>query len=67
MKDAILPCPFCGSQAEFEYDDWNPDTEEGDDGIGLVRCKNQKCGASFRDDRDSAIEKWNTRYNAPPK
>lgn len=60
----LLPCPFCGSKAEFEYDDWNPETEEGDDGIGWVRCTNKKCSAGFHDDRDSAIEKWSTRSNA---
>ena len=63
MTQELLPCPFCGSQAEFEYDDWNPETEEGDDGIGWVRCTNAKCGVGFHDDRDSASEKWNMRSN----
>jgi len=60
MSD-LLPCPFCGSPAEFEYTDYNPETGEGDDGMGYARCKNSHCGIGFFDDRDSAIEKWNRR------
>ena len=57
----LLNCPFCGSAAEFEYDDWNPETGEGDDGIGWAKCTNSHCGVGFHDDRDSAVEKWNKR------
>jgi len=57
----LLNCPFCGSVAEFEYDDWNPETGEGDDGIGHAQCTNSQCGIGFHDDRDSAVEKWNKR------
>lgn len=59
----LLNCPFCGSMAEFEYDDWNPDTGDGDDGMGYAKCTNWRCGIGFRDERDSAIEKWNMRSN----
>lgn len=61
MNENLKKCPFCGSDAEFEYDDWNPDTEEGDDGLGWAKCSNHHCGIGFHDDRDSAIEKWNDR------
>lgn len=60
--EKLKPCPFCGSPARFEYDEWNPDTREGDDGMGWLRCTNPKCGAGFHDDKDSAFEKWNSRY-----
>jgi len=58
----LLNCPFCGSVAEFEYDDWNPETGEGDDGMGYAKCTNPHCCAGFHDDRDSAVYKWNKRY-----
>ena len=51
-------CPFCGAEAEFEYDDWNSETGEGDDGIGWLKCTNPKCGVGFHDDYDSALAKW---------
>ncbi|MEA3385863.1 MAG: Lar family restriction alleviation protein [Thermodesulfobacteriota bacterium] len=61
--DGLLPCPFCGSPATFEFKDYNPaDRRSGDDGMGWVQCSNYKCGAMIFDDRMSAIEKWNTRY-----
>ena len=57
----LLPCPFCGSSAEFEYDDWCPDTGAGDDGIGWMRCTNRYCGVGLHDDHNAASIKWNTR------
>lgn len=50
----MLPCPFCGSEGEFEY-------AEQDGGMGRAQCANKQCGVSFFDDHDSAIEKWNKR------
>lgn len=64
MTQELLRCPFCGSPASFEYDDWVEETGEGDDGIGWVRCTNHECGTGFHDDFDSAVEKWNKRSNA---
>ena len=61
--DRLLPCPFCGSPAEFEYNDYNFETGEGDDGMGEVRCTNIECGVRFFDDYDSAVKKWNRRVN----
>lgn len=40
--DKLLPCPFCGSPAEFSYDD---DVAHEDEGYGRVRCLNGECRA----------------------
>lgn len=61
MSNDIKKCPFCGSNAEFLYDDYDPETGEGDDGIGWITCTNLHCRAMLRDDMDSAVEKWNKR------
>lgn len=59
----LLPCPFCGAQAEWEYTPWNEETESGDDGSGWVECTGchvqMPCGC-----RDEADERWNMRSNA---
>lgn len=54
MSEELDHCPFCGAQAEWDY--------EGDDGLGRVTCTNLNCGASIFDDRDSAVTKWNIRF-----
>lgn len=54
-SDAILPCPFCGSDAEE-----HPELCGGD---FAVRCTHDECGCStglFDDPRDS-LRVWNTR------
>jgi hypothetical protein len=63
MEDKLKPCPFCGSEAKYEYDDYDEETGEGDDGNGCVQCCNPLCGVGFHDWIDSAIEKWNQRVN----
>lgn len=56
----LLPCPFCGGRAEFEYEDWNEETGDGDDGTGVVSCT--ECHTrTVRNDRDSVEAIWNTR------
>ena len=50
----LMSCPLCGSIAEFDY-------AEQDDGMGYAQCTNRLCGLSIFDDKDAAIEKWNTR------
>jgi phage/plasmid primase-like uncharacterized protein len=52
-RPVLLPCPFCGAHADFEY--------EGDDGMGRAGCTNWQCGIGIFDTRDAAIEKWNKR------
>ena len=69
----LLPCPFCGSPAEWEYEPWDEETETGDDGMGHIEC----IGCHIRsalDDKDSATLQWNKRDlkkmrmpNDPPK
>lgn len=56
MTPALLPCPFCGAPAEFEYN------EELDDGGGQVKCTGRVCGAlGPYGDRDYATAAWNRR------
>ena len=59
----LLPCPFCGATAEWEYTPWNDENESGDDGSGWVECigchVQMHCGC-----RDEADERWNKRSNA---
>ena len=55
----LLPCPFCGGIAEWEYTDWNESDESGDDGMGRIVC--QSCPAEMHGDRDDAENKWNSR------
>ena len=50
IKQRLLPCPFCGGEAEFPIRDGS-----------WLWCK--ECGAetSYCYTREEAIEKWNTR------
>lgn len=50
MPSEIKACPFCGYDAYFEYNDFNDETLEGDDGSGWVKCSNSDCGIGFYDD-----------------
>lgn len=64
MDDDMLPCPFCGGSAEWEYYDWIPETGDGDDGTGMVSCTS--CGIGTpRTDRDDALSLWNSRVSLP--
>ena len=59
----LLPCPFCGGAAEWEYTPWNEETETGDDGTGWVECA--VCHVQMTGyDRDDAEQRWNKRHNA---
>jgi hypothetical protein len=51
---ALLPCPFCGSEAELIR--YKP--------FGFVACTSQECGIRpgiGREDAADAIIRWNTR------
>lgn len=58
-ENELKPCPFCGGAVEFEYNDWDPDTETGDDGMGVIECK--RCSVRMEEDHDFAVKTWNTR------
>jgi len=63
MGDELLPCPFCGStDTEIVA---GIDDENTLHMVGHVTCMN--CGASsgWWRDRNTAIEKWNTRHYPP--
>lgn len=56
-NDHLLPCPFCGSQAEmfFQLDDL------GDWRVMCRWCGASSCPEGFRYDKKQAINDWNTR------
>lgn len=60
----LAPCPFCGGAVEWEYTQWDPETETGDDGIGCIECR--RCHVRMTDDRDAATERWNDRRGVTP-
>ena len=52
---ALLPCPFCGTEARFN------------DCSRWIRCQNDKCGASLIGPDyhyQSSADTWNRRHNA---
>lgn len=51
-KYRLLPCPLCGGDVEFNYND-------SDDGVGSIHCNN--CSLTLTDDQNSATETWNNR------
>ena len=56
----LLPCPLCGGSVEWEYIDWDEETQTGDDGMGYIECKS--CRIKVQGDRDQAATRWNRRY-----
>ncbi len=54
MEEKLLPCPFCGGEAEFEV--------YGGTACAVV-CQSCQCGASTvcLDDGMQAVEAWNRR------
>lgn len=66
--DRLLPCPFCGAEAEII----TLEGEDGDAGIGAqcVQCTNHGCGSAsglvypLGDDiTELLLERWNNRSN----
>jgi Restriction alleviation protein Lar len=56
--DPLLPCPFCGSEAQID----------SDNGLFVVLCTHYGCQAMpmARSSKTSAIESWNRRVALPP-
>lgn len=63
-SDELAPCPFCGGPVEWEYAQWDPETEHGDDGTGYIECR--RCHVRMADDRAAATERWNDRRGVAP-
>lgn len=61
MTDKLLPCPFCGGEAEV-FDYFNQGKQKT---RWQVNCT--KCMGAFgeNDSKHEAIEKWNKRVNVP--
>ena len=38
MEETIKECPCCGEKVDFEHNEYNQNTDPGDDGMGWVRC-----------------------------
>ncbi len=56
-EDALLPCPFCGGNAEFSY---ASDLDDCD--VGIIECKNFGCFSNWAPQpRDEMIAGYNTR------
>lgn len=55
MNEMLLKCPFCGSPAELQVEDYGREW--------WVECTNPICKASSRisHDREKAIDLWNAR------
>ena len=54
QNDKLLPCPFCGGEAEFCKGDW----------IGKeywVKCTKCICKTSLSNNYNEPIKAWNTR------
>lgn len=65
MSNTLLPCPFCGGEAEIVGgpENWTPtfyDPDGGGDPIAVV-CKTCACGLHFFDGYAEAIAAWNRR------
>lgn len=57
----LKPCPFCGSKAELQNEDYM--SEEVHRKRFIVICKNENCRVSVSgfNTREHAINYWNTR------
>lgn len=60
FDEDLLPCPFCGAGAEWEFTPWDEETQTGDDGTGWIECT--VCHVQmWGDSRDAGAEQWNRR------
>jgi hypothetical protein len=70
MSNTLLPCPFCGGEAEIVGgpENWTPtfyDPDSGGDPIAVV-CKTCACGLHFFDGYAEAASAWNRRADHLP-
>lgn len=61
MIDKINDCPLCGTPVEWEYLEWQEESETGDDGTGFIECKECLLKLDTGNYRDSTIKIWNKR------
>lgn len=68
----LLPCPFCGADAEFGVIGVAEETPDA--GGHFVQCLNSACGASsalifplMDDVKALLLERWNMRSGAHPE
>jgi hypothetical protein len=65
MSEKLKPCPLCGGKANWEYKDWDMESETGDDGTGWIRCHDCTL-VLFGGFREEAEVQWNKRKNILP-
>jgi hypothetical protein len=63
QETELRPCPLCGGVAEWEYTEWDEETETGDDGTGYIKCQNCRLEL-FGHDREDTEHQWNDRVQA---
>lgn len=70
MKEALLPCPFCGGEAKFGSVEGDPELPQT--GGNYIECSNPRCRATTclvfplkEDVTQELTERWNLRAPAP--
>lgn len=67
MADELLPCPFCGAEAEtFQRDEIWGDSLKMPPIEHVVRCSNMDCHVFpevAEKTFDEAVKHWNTRFD----
>ena len=63
MSNTLLPCPFCGGEADIEEISGNPFTNEPY--TWAVGCKDCNIGW-YKETKEDAIATWNRRADAVP-
>lgn len=59
----LLPCPFCGGEAE-QYDDH--DTGSFNEGMSCIQCTRCQASSAMHGDRkENLVSSWNTRATPP--
>ena len=61
MTDKLLPCPFCGGEAEV-VDFYSVGMRKN---RWVVMCHNCKGGVGDIDSKEEAVETWNNRWMIP--